>query len=519
MGDSPPAPLTDASSESMVIRYQRLVLLNRMSIALFGDKPFSQALPEACHAAMALMGAQAVEVYFADELGRPISFYRHSDKRLSDEAAHATARALLDRAFDERRIVSMSEGGRSWEAAPLLRLTADAALVTGGVVFGRVKNEPLSAQREGGLVEISRHLRNARMIQQTLQHQKISAAIVDQSADAIFVTDLDHKVITWNDGATELFQWRLDEVLGRHGAFLVPPEREVQIRDVIAEVLAKGRKRSVDTERLRKDGSAVAVEGTFTLLKDDADEPFAIVRSYRDSTKRKQIERMKSEFTALVSHELRTPLTAIRGFAETLRDFGDELEPAKRRSYLQIILDESTRLAHMVGDFLDIARIEGGGIEMSFAQVKPLPLFQRIERLFNDNPAKARFLIVVKPGAEALLGDEEQLYRLIVNLTGNALKYTPEGGTITLTAAPSEADVELSVADAGPGITKEDQARLFEKFFRAGDAVTRRTPGTGLGLAICKGIVEAHHGTIRVESAPGKGARFIARLPKKGPSA
>ena len=502
----------------MALRYQRLVLLNRMSGALFGDRPLDVSLPEACHAAMALMGAQSAAVYFTDERGLPVLAYRHGDKRLADEPARAAELALLERAFVDKRIVTSAEGGRSWEAAPLLRLTADAALLTGGVVFGRVKAEPLDPEREGGLVEIARHLRNARLIQQTLQHQKIAAAVVDQSSDAIFVTDLEHKILTWNDGAADLLQWRLDEVLGRDTSFLVPPEREAQMREVLAEVLDKGSKVSVETDRLRKDGTVVAVEGSFTVLKDDADKPFAVMRVLRDITKRKQVERMKSEFTALVSHELRTPLTAIRGFAETLRDFGDELDAAKRARYLQIILDEATRLGHMVGDFLDIARIEAGGIEMLFADVKTAQLFGRIERLFKEHPSKPVFKIEIGPGAGSLRGDEEQLYRLLVNLCGNALKYTPEGGTVTLKAETAGPDVELSVEDQGPGVTKADQKRLFEKFFRAGDAVTRKTPGTGLGLAICKGIVEAHHGKIRIESEPGRGARFVARLPKLGPA-
>lgn len=519
MGDSPAATTPPSSGELMAVRYQRLVLLNRMSIALFGDKPFAEGLTEACHAAMALMGAQSVAVHFTDERGVPALAYRHGDKRLSDDAARRAEEALLALAFAERRIVTNDSEGRSWEAAPLLRLTADAALLTGGVVFGRVRAEPLDAEREGGLVEIARHLRNARLIQQTLHHRKVSAAIVDQSSEAIFVTDLEQRILTWNSGAAALFQWRLDEVLGRHGAFLVPPERAGEIARVIDEVLAQGRKNSVETERLRKDGTVIPVEGSFTLLKDDSGEAFAIVRAYRDITKRKQVERMKSEFTALVSHELRTPLTAIRGFAETLRDIGDELEPEKRRHYLQIILDESTRLSHMVGDFLDIARIEGGGIEMEVSDVRTKALFERIERLFKEHPSRPVFKLSVGPGAESLRGDEEQLYRLLVNLGGNALKYTPVDGTVTLRAEAVGADVELSVEDQGPGVSKADQSRLFEKFYRAGDAVTRKTPGTGLGLAICKGIVEAHSGSIRIESEPGRGARFIARLPKTGPAA
>lgn len=516
--DEPIAMTPETASNSMALRYQRLVLLNRMSIALFGDRPFAAALPEACHAAMALMGAQSVAVYFTDERGFPVLAYRHGDRRLSDPERLEAERALLVAAFTEKRIVSNSADGRSWEAAPLLRLTPDAALVTGGVVFGRIKAESLYAEREGGLVEIARHLRNARLIQQTLQHQKVAAAVVDQSSDAIFVTDLDQRIVTWNAGAEELLQWRLDEVLGRHGAFLVPPDRVGEIERVVAEVMTRGQKTSVETERLRKDGTTVAIEGSFTLLKDDHDEPFAIVRSYRDITKRKQVERMKSEFTALVSHELRTPLAAIRGFAETLRDFGADLKDAKRLHYLQIILDESTRLGHMVGDFLDIAKIEAGGIEMDLVDAKLAPIFERVVRLFKEHPSKAAFAIKIGPGADSLRGDAEQLYRLLVNFAGNALKYTPAGGTVTLGAAAIGGDVELSIQDEGPGVSKPDQARLFEKFFRAGDAVTKKTPGTGLGLAICKGIVEAHGGTIRVESEPGRGARFIARLPKNGPA-
>jgi len=518
MDATPPAELAPAMNVTMAQRYQRLVLINRMSVALFGDKPFAEGLSEGCHAAMALMGAQSVDVHFTDERGVPVLAYHHADKRLSDEAALKAERALVDAAFAEKRIVTSTSDGRSWEAAPLLRVTADAASPTGCVVFGRVRVEPLDAEREGSLVEIARHLRNARLIQQTLQHRKITAAVVDQSSEAIFVTNLEHKIVSWNAGATELFQWTLEEVLGRHGAFLVPPDRVSEIERLVAAVLEQGFKNAVETARLRKDGTSVPVEGSFTLLRDDAGAAFAIVRTYRDITKRKEVERMKSEFTALVSHELRTPLTAIRGFAETLRDYGDELDAKDKDRYLQIILDESKRLGHMVGDFLDIARIEAGGIETSLAELPLRPLLDRVALLFKEHPSNPVFRIEVGSGAESLRGDEEQLYRLFVNLAGNALKYTPAGGTVTLQSERLGESVELSVSDQGPGVAKADQARLFEKFYRAGDAVTRKTPGTGLGLAICKGIVDAHAGTIRVESAPGGGARFVARLPRQGPA-
>ncbi|MBI3288663.1 MAG: PAS domain S-box protein [Elusimicrobia bacterium] len=515
--DEPSADAAPASSNQLAARYQRLVLVNRMSMALFGDKPFAAALPEACHTAMALMGAQSVAVYFVDELGRSLLAHRHADKRLSDDAAREEEQSLLTRAFTSKSIMSSVKGARGWEAAPLLRLTVDKALVTGGIVFGHVKATPLDPESEGSLVEIARHLRNARLIQQTLQNQKIAAAIVDQSSDAIFVTDLEQKVVTWNQGASRLFQWRANEALGRHGEFLVPKDRQAEVEQLIADVHKEGNKTAVETVRLRKDGSSVAIEGSFTLLKDDQNTPFAIVRAYRDITKRKEVERMKSDFVSLVSHELRTPLTAIRGFAETIFDFWDELPRDKRRHYMQIILDESKRLAQMVTDFLDISRIESGGIEPVLSEVSIQAVFERVQRLFNEHPAKPLFTIRIQPGAETLRADEEQIYRLFVNLVGNALKYTPLKGEIVLFCEASLDEIELGVSDQGPGISEKDRGRLFEKFFRASDAITRKTPGTGLGLAICKGIVEAHGGNIRVDSKPGQGARFVVRLPRKGP--
>lgn len=494
----------------LAVRYQRLVLLNRMSAALFGDKPFLQALPEACHAAMALMEAQSVAVWFVDELGRSSLAHAHRDKRLSDDAAKAEEAALLARAFASMSLVKSSAGGRSWEGAPLMRLTAEKAVMTGGVVFGHVKEMPLDEEREGGLVEIARHLRNARLIQSTLQQQKVFVETFDQSADALVISDPHAGVLRWNDSATELFGWTREEMAGNSLTRLLPPGREHEAGDLQARVAKEGRVRGFETERKTKDGRVIGVEVTLTGLEDEGVR-FGALIAYRDITKRKEVERMKTEFVSLVSHELRTPMTAIRGFAETIFELWDELTAEQRRHYLQIILDESKRLGSMVNDFLDITRIEAGGIETAKADVAARALFERVARLFKEHPSKARFALAV--GAETVRGDEEQLYRLLVNLSGNALKYSPEGGVVTLASEKRDGGVELSVADQGPGIAKKDMGRLFEKFFRAGDAVTKKTAGTGLGLAICKGIAEAHGGSMRVESEPGKGARFIAFLP------
>ena len=505
-----------AADTALAARYQRLALLNRMSLELFSDKPFAVALTGACHTALALTGARSVAVYFADELGSPALAYRHGDGAFSGEAARSEERSLADEAFAERRLVSSDAAPRHWSAAPLLRVTPQAAAVAGAAVFGYDQAPSEDPERDRALVEIARVLRNARLIQRTLQQQKIFAEIFEQSADALLITDMEARTLMWNRSAARLFGWSREELVGRDSRSLIPPDRKEESRKLEEELKSAGRVLGFETARLRKDGAGVPVEITATLLRDDDAVPFGLLVSYRDITKRKELDRMKSDFMALVSHELRTPLTAIRGFAETILDFWDEITTEQRRHYLRIILDEGERLSKLVTDFLDITRLEGGGIDWECKEVPLAPLYGKLAELFKEHPSKAFIAVEIAPGAERLKGDPEQLYRLLVNLVGNALKYSPPGGTVTLGAEPDGDAVTLSVKDEGPGIAPADRARLFTKFFRAGDPVALKTPGTGLGLAICKGIVDAHGGRIWAESEPGKGAVFKVRLPREG---
>ncbi len=372
------------------------------------------------------------------------------------------------------------------------------------------------AELETTVVEIARVLRDARLIQNALQQQKIFAKTFERAGDAIVIIDMSVRALRWNRSAEELFQYTAAEMLGRDVRVLVPEGRESEWRRLAANVRRRGAIRGVETVCRRKDGSLVAAEVTAAMLLDDDGIPFGAVLAYRDITQRKEVERMKTEFVALVSHELRTPLTAIRGFSETIFDYWDEITTEQRRHYLGIVLEESKRLSSMVTDFLDITRLEAGGIEMSHADVDLAALLARVAELFKEHPSHPRFVVDVVPGAERVNGDAEQLYRLLVNLAGNAAKYTPEGGVVALSAEADGEDVVLAVADTGPGIAAADREKLFQKFFRASDPVALKTPGTGLGLAICKGIADAHGGRIWVESEPGSGATFKVSLPRRG---
>jgi PAS domain S-box-containing protein len=504
---------------SLAARYQKLVLLNRISLELFGNKPFALALADASRTMLALMAAKYVAIYFCDDLGMPHVAHRYGDKAFLQPDSAAEERALVRRVFSQRQTIVPSGARLGWMAVPLLPTPQEDPAQDGALVVGFAEpghEEPEAAQT---MLEISRLLRNARLTQRNLQQQRIMAAVTEQSPDAILLTDLSHRIISWNSGCQELFQYKKQEVLGKTVDFLVPKDKMAELKSLEEQALTQGgpRNHSIETVRQRKDGSLVPVEGTFTTLIDDKSQAFGMVRVFRDITRRKEIERMKTEFVSLVSHELRTPLTSIQGFAETLCDAWDELPAEKRRNYLGIILAESNRLGLLVTDFLDISKLEEGGVPLRPKEVDLPSLAARVAALFRDHPSKAVFEARFQAGGEKVWADEDQIYRVFVNLCGNALKYTPPGGAITISGRPDGKHVEVSVEDRGPGISREDQEKIFRKFFRAGDPISLKTPGTGLGLAICKGIIESHGGRIWVESEPGQGTRFKFSLPMEGP--
>jgi len=217
-------------------------------------------------------------------------------------------------------------------------------------------------------------------------------------------------------------------------------------------------------------------------------------------------------FVADVSHELRTPLTAIRGFAQAMVDGTAKDSEAQSRA-AQIIQDESMRMIRLVDDLLELSRIEFRQIQMSREPVDIVGLLEHCHELFamqaEEKGVTLRMELETVPH---IVGDIDRLEQVFSNLLDNALKHTPEGGSVSILARKASADlVEITVADTGPGIPPEQLPYVFERFYRA-DALTGKT-GTGLGLAIAREIVRAHGGDIEARSAPGAGAQFIVRLP------
>ena len=226
-----------------------------------------------------------------------------------------------------------------------------------------------------------------------------------------------------------------------------------------------------------------------------------------------EVGRLKDEFVALVTHDLRTPLTSIRGYADALLSFDARLSEAERQRFAAVILRESKRMSRMVDDFLDLSRLETGAVPLRRQPVDLRAVAERVVETLHGYGPSVRFELDFPAGLPRPLADAEQLERVLTNLGSNAVKYSPADGTVRLRARRLTDCIEVAVLDQGPGVPPEARARLFEKFFRAADAVAERTKGTGLGLAAAQAIVAAHGGAIRCEEAPGGGSAFVFTLP------
>lgn len=251
-------------------------------------------------------------------------------------------------------------------------------------------------------------------------------------------------------------------------------------------------------------------------VRDDSGEVLGTVTVLRDATRDQELDRLKSEFLAVVSHELQTPLTAIKGALELVLDDDTGHLSRVQRRFLDTIERNSARLVGLVGDLLDLSRLEAGRVELD-AQPLDTPGLVRgalaaVSNLFEARATEVR--LVVPDDLPPIFGDRRRVEQILTNLLTNAAKYAPAGGAIEVAAWSENGHVALAVADNGPGVPAAERDIVFDKFYRGRDAQRRAEPGSGLGLAIVKSLVELHGGTIRVEDSAPRGARFVVELPR-----
>ncbi|MBM7554992.1 two-component system histidine kinase PnpS [Thalassobacillus pellis] len=240
-----------------------------------------------------------------------------------------------------------------------------------------------------------------------------------------------------------------------------------------------------------------------------------IVLVFHDITELKRLEQTRKDFVANVSHELKTPITSIRGFSETLLD-GAMKDQELLEQFLTIILKESGRLQSLIKDLLELSKIEKTDFQLTVSAIDISHLLQELMPIIRQNAAEKEITVDMETVGPVMIdGDAGRLKQVFMNLLTNAVNYTPSNGNVDVKVTEGEEDIRVSIADTGYGIPEEDIPRIFERFYRVDKARSRNTGGTGLGLAIVKHIIEAHSGTIEVESNVGEGTIFHVILKKE----
>jgi signal transduction histidine kinase len=479
-------------------------------------------------AIMSLFGAMIVlpVVWIAAERGR-----RH----ILFAAAGTVVALIMPYAFGVVKFENSSDVVR-WTYSPLVYLFV-AAIIN---ELARQSRSQLHAIH--GLVD-----EKERMLQRTFEYASqleeseakfraadrmfrgVWAAVTEQS---VIGTDVTGLIDAWNPGATKMLgiTWREAEGKRHVFDFHVEDELENRARELNyppgATVLNPGFSALVETARLgeaesrewtyvRDDGTEFPVSLSVTKRVDESGETIGYLFVAADVTQAREVARLKDEFVGLISHELRTPLSSILGYLELLRDDDQNPLSDEQEQYLGVAERNAHRLLRLVGDLLFTAQVESGKFPLDLRDVELEQIVTAAVESARPAATAAGITISEQVAHDdpVTYGDPVRLGQVCDNLISNAIKFTPRGGSVTVSLSRSQKDAIITVRDTGMGIPASELDQLFSRFFRATTATRNAVPGVGLGLTITKAIVTAHHGEMGVSSEEGVGTEFSVTLP------
>jgi len=351
------------------------------------------------------------------------------------------------------------------------------------------------------------------------EQQAQTQALFNSIGDGAIATDEFGKIVRVNPMALELLGYTENEILNKWF-----PRKIIAVDDndqplnlidrPITQAFLTGRPVSEKMRYRTKKGGSIAVAVNVSPIILD-DRPIGAIEVFRDITTDLEIDRMKSEFISLASHQLRTPLSAIKTYAHMLIDgFMGELTPPQRKS-LHTIVAATDRMNELISTLLNITRIESGSITVAPKHIHIARLLDEVvKELAHAAEGKRINLTFQATKHDPIVRTDSLIVKEVVsNLVANAIKYTPDEGTVTVALKARPHTVVISVADSGFGIPKQAQAQIFTKFFRASNVVHRETSGTGLGLYLVEGLTEQLGGKVWFESEENHGSTFYLSLP------
>lgn len=399
-----------------------------------------------------------------------------------------------------------------------IQLMESLASYISPIMYARIERDRKEEERQLYEDELVKHKMNLEALVETrtaeLKNERDKTdAIIRSVADGIIVTDMQQRVILMNSPAEELLGVRFRNIRNEPIDFVI---QEHTLREKLRYVIDKLKaeyefdivhdQQPNDIQRIIHGKTSVTIDregsvlGTVTILS--------------DVTAIREIDRMKTEFISTAAHEFRTPLTSILGFSEILL-MRDDLKEKESKKFLGYIYKQSVKLAQIVADLLDIARIESGkGFSINKQRCLVREIFFNVIPYFEKHTLKHEFVTDLPEKPVVFFADVNLMEQVLKNLLSNAIKYSPDGGKIKVSAREDSDFIVISVEDHGIGMTPEQSARIFEKFYRANSSDSA-PEGTGLGMTIVKYIVEMHGGKIWLESSCGEGTKIFFTVPLK----
>ena len=440
-------------------------------------------------------GAEAIFGYTrAEAIGKPIDILlppRFIESHKGDMRAFAAVNEAARLMGEHSEITGRRKSGEEFPA----EASISTAVVNGQIVFYTILRD--ISQRRQAEAALRRSEERFRRI-------------FEHSNDAILVVDpMGGRIINVNPTACRMFGFSSEEMTGMNIAD-IHPDDSLRFREFAQSVVKQGEGWADELTCLTKSGAALPVEISASLI--DIGDRRLMIALFRNITERKEIERMNA-FVSNVSHELKTPLTSMKMYSYLIA-----LKPEKQEEYMKKLIREVERQEYIIKDLIRLSQLDHG---KSALALSPTNLNEMAAEFVTDRTplAQTRRLALTfegKPHLPLVLADEGLLGQVLSILLTNAFNYTPVGEVVTVsTVSQGNAWAGFRVSDSGQGILPEDQAHLFERFYRGAAGRGAREPGTGLGLAIAKEIVEQHHGRIEVKSTgvPGEGTAFTVWLP------
>lgn len=364
---------------------------------------------------------------------------------------------------------------------------------------------------------------NAQLYQSLAQEKRRLDAILESSADGVMILDPGQRITVFNRALAEITGWSAAEAIGRHHDDVIVWARldtEMDLSRATAGGWPLAQRRGsktalyVEGDLRRRNGGVVSVGITYAPLLDREGKLVNIIANVRDITRFREADRLKSTFVSVVSHELKTPVATILGYAETLARPDAVWDSGTIRELANVIQEEARRLDRLITDLLDASRIQARALPLKEEEVDLEMLARRVAQRFQPQTDRHEIRVRFPPDFPIVRGDPLRLEQVLNNLVSNAIKYSPNGGTVRIRGQVRPDEVIVTVSDEGIGIPPTEQGRIFDPFYRVDEGPVRQAGGVGLGLYLARAIVEAHGGRIWVESEPGKGSTFAFSLPR-----